>query len=202
MPAGRPSEYNETICNYILEQIELGRSVKSICDEEDMPNRSTFYRWVDCNEELRNKYDTLIKNDNYKAIVRCKSNPKGSRAKSKNDYRVRNAREQNKKRYPKSDIYIFRMGELGIYKIGVSQNVNRRLRDINAANPFSVEVLYFLSVTDAYDLEDKIHKAYEGAALQNEWFALSQNDVTKIIQTIIEWQKQPLGTGLQYALAI
>ena len=56
MPAGRPSEYSETICNYILEQIELGRSVKSICDEEDMPNRSTFYRWVDCNEELRNKY--------------------------------------------------------------------------------------------------------------------------------------------------
>ena len=54
--AGRPSEYNETVCNYILGQIELGRSVKSICDEDDMPNRSTFYRWIDNNDELRNKY--------------------------------------------------------------------------------------------------------------------------------------------------
>lgn len=56
MPAGRPSEYKEETFNYILEQIELGKSVKAICEEEGMPSRVTFYRWVDSKPELLNKY--------------------------------------------------------------------------------------------------------------------------------------------------
>jgi len=56
MPAGRPTSYTESKFNYIVEQIEAGRSVNSICAESDMPNRNVFYAWLDSNPELQNKY--------------------------------------------------------------------------------------------------------------------------------------------------
>jgi hypothetical protein len=203
MPAGRPSEYNFELCAEICEHVADGLSIRKALKQSDKyPSWATFRKWKFENAELLNKYDIAKQSMVYKTETRCNSNPKGSRATNKNDYRVRNAREQNKRKYPKSDIYIFKMGELGVYKIGVSQNIHRRLRDINAANHFTVLLMFSLSVMNAYDLEDKIHKTYEFSALQNEWFALSENDVEDVIKTITQWQKQPVGTGLQYSLAI
>jgi hypothetical protein len=132
----------------------------------------------------------------------AKSNPLGSRANSSKDYRVMNARKRNKEKYPNSDIYIFKMDKLGLYKIGVSQNINRRIKDINSANPYSVNLYYSLSVNNAYDLEYLIHNKYEGSALQNEWFELTDKMLSEVIDVISEWQKQPIRSSLQYKLEV
>ncbi len=50
-------EYKVTILNFIFEEISKGSSLLSILRENDnMPNRSTFYEWVDANKEYANNY--------------------------------------------------------------------------------------------------------------------------------------------------
>ncbi len=42
---GRPSSYTEEIADTICERLMEGRSLRSICDDEDMPDRRTVVRW-------------------------------------------------------------------------------------------------------------------------------------------------------------
>jgi len=53
---GRPSSYTPELAAKICERLAAGESLNAICKDEDMPDRVTVYRWVDANEEFRNKY--------------------------------------------------------------------------------------------------------------------------------------------------
>jgi hypothetical protein len=44
---GRPTVYTPEIAKYICQELAEGRSLRSICAEEDMPHRSTVYDWLD-----------------------------------------------------------------------------------------------------------------------------------------------------------
>lgn len=43
--AGRPSSYTEETADAICNRLMEGRSLRSICDDADMPDRSTVIRW-------------------------------------------------------------------------------------------------------------------------------------------------------------
>lgn len=45
MPIGRPSIFSQALADEIAERIADGETLKSICSEERMPNRSTVFRW-------------------------------------------------------------------------------------------------------------------------------------------------------------
>lgn len=45
MPPGRPSDYTAEIADTIYDRLSEGRSLRSICDDEDMPSRATVLRW-------------------------------------------------------------------------------------------------------------------------------------------------------------
>lgn len=55
---GRSSDYTKEIAEEICEHIAEGNSLNSWIKgaPETRPNRSTIYRWLDKNEEFRNKY--------------------------------------------------------------------------------------------------------------------------------------------------
>jgi hypothetical protein len=46
-PPGRPSEYDEAVASVICDLIADGFSLRTICEREDMPHRSTVLRWLD-----------------------------------------------------------------------------------------------------------------------------------------------------------
>lgn len=46
MPAGRPSEYTKELGNFICDELADGKSLRAICREEGMPNRSTVNNWL------------------------------------------------------------------------------------------------------------------------------------------------------------
>lgn len=52
----RPSKYSEKVADRILEQIADGISLRSICVQDDMPNRATVFRWLAANAEFRDQY--------------------------------------------------------------------------------------------------------------------------------------------------
>lgn len=43
---GRPTEFNEDIALRICERLADGESLKAMCEEEDMPARSTVFKWL------------------------------------------------------------------------------------------------------------------------------------------------------------
>lgn len=42
----RPTDYNEEIEETICERLSIGESMRQICSDEAMPNRSTVLRWM------------------------------------------------------------------------------------------------------------------------------------------------------------
>jgi hypothetical protein len=56
MPAGRPSDYSDELADMICERIADGESLRSICSAENMPNKSTVFRWLAANEEFATRY--------------------------------------------------------------------------------------------------------------------------------------------------
>lgn len=54
--AGRPSLYSEELAQAILDRLADGESMRSICRDEDMPDRTTVRRWEEGHPEFAAKY--------------------------------------------------------------------------------------------------------------------------------------------------
>lgn len=53
---GRPTVYTEETANYICEQMSDGKSLTDICKADNMPARSTVYRWLGLNKTFSDLY--------------------------------------------------------------------------------------------------------------------------------------------------
>ena len=56
MSPGRPSLYSDELADYICQELGNGRSLRSICENDDgMPDRSTVLRWQQNNDDFAAK---------------------------------------------------------------------------------------------------------------------------------------------------
>jgi len=55
-PMGRPSIYSDHFAQIICLRISEGESLRTITQDEEMPDRATIYRWLMKNEEFCNQY--------------------------------------------------------------------------------------------------------------------------------------------------
>lgn len=53
---GRPSEFTQEIADAICERLINGESLRTICDGDDLPAKSTVCRWLASNQEFRDQY--------------------------------------------------------------------------------------------------------------------------------------------------
>jgi hypothetical protein len=53
---GRPSSYTIELAETICDRIAEGESLRSICADEDMPDKKTVLRWLRKDEEFRAHY--------------------------------------------------------------------------------------------------------------------------------------------------
>ena len=56
MPIGRPSTYSDEIAEAICERMARGRSLRSVCDDDDMPAMGTVFRWLHAQPSFREQY--------------------------------------------------------------------------------------------------------------------------------------------------
>lgn len=57
MSAGRPTDYSEELADRICELISDGKSLRSICADDDaMPNKATVFRWLARHDDFATKY--------------------------------------------------------------------------------------------------------------------------------------------------
>lgn len=54
--AGRPTDFNQEIADLLCERIANGESLRSICEEDGMPNKSTVFRWLAAHEDFATIY--------------------------------------------------------------------------------------------------------------------------------------------------
>lgn len=55
-PPGRPTEYTPELAEIICDRIAEGKTVRSICEQEDMPDKSTVFRWLYKHEDFATIY--------------------------------------------------------------------------------------------------------------------------------------------------
>lgn len=53
---GRPDEFSREIGDRICQLIAEGVSVRKICEEDEMPNASTVFRWLGVHDEFSKQY--------------------------------------------------------------------------------------------------------------------------------------------------
>ncbi len=54
--AGRPSTYTEKTAPILCRRLADGESLRRICEDEGMPNKSTVFEWIFANPEFSNQY--------------------------------------------------------------------------------------------------------------------------------------------------
>jgi hypothetical protein len=67
-------------------------------------------------------------------------------------------------------IYLLKTGTY--YKIGISQNVGRRIKQIKNASPYETEIVTSAKVENAELLEKQLHARYAEYYIRGEWFEL------------------------------
>jgi len=53
---GRPSDYTAELAAVICARIASGESLREICVDEELPNKSTIFRWLAAHDEFRDQY--------------------------------------------------------------------------------------------------------------------------------------------------
>lgn len=53
---GRPTTYSTDVTDAICEQLALGRSMRTVCEAENMPAMSTVFKWLREHKEFSEQY--------------------------------------------------------------------------------------------------------------------------------------------------
>lgn len=54
--SGRPSKYSETLADEICQRVAGGRSLKSVCLDDDMPSMASVFKWIGEKDGFSEKY--------------------------------------------------------------------------------------------------------------------------------------------------
>jgi hypothetical protein len=96
----------------------------------------------------------------------------------------RRIRESHAHTSPKStkvtDGYVYLLRGDNCYKIGLSNNVYRRWKEVSPKLPFETEIVTMIATEDMYKLEASLHKKFSGKRMNGEWFDLDNEDVEYI----------------------
>ena len=81
-------------------------------------------------------------------------------------------------------IYFINIIDTNKYKIGVSTNPQRRLRDISSYIPFDLKLLSIHYLDNPYTYEQELINKYKDNLIKNEWFEFDINTVKDIMITL------------------
>ncbi|MES2670191.1 MAG: GIY-YIG nuclease family protein [Pseudomonadota bacterium] len=76
-------------------------------------------------------------------------------------------------------VYLIQSGT-GHCKIGSSQSVSNRMRQLQCANPGPLILLHYFASPNAMRDERELHKEFAQKRVMNEWFSLTEADIASI----------------------
>jgi len=100
---------------------------------------------------------------------------------SPRDVVLKNFRIDNRPPEDKAGFVYFLHGAgTGFYKIGHTNCLDRRIKQISPKLPFRLELVHSIETDDRYLLESFAHKYFEKKRLEGEWFDLDSMDMHEI----------------------
>ena len=78
-------------------------------------------------------------------------------------------------------IYLIKSTDTSFYKIGVSKNPTKRLRQHQTGNPSVLKLLYQYGSDSAYKIESILKRRYSHLKKEGEWYDLSVKEDTQFI---------------------
>jgi len=83
----------------------------------------------------------------------------------------------------KGFVYVIKCNDF--YKIGRTNNVQKRLSGMQTGNPYELELILSIKTNSPFTLETSLHTKFKDKLIRGEWFKLSDKDL-KIICKIGE----------------
>lgn len=82
--------------------------------------------------------------------------------------------------------YVYIIGNVGnrLYKIGISNDVSKRLRALQTGSPYALTVIEACQCEDPRSVERKLHGICSSFRLQGEWFQMNQNFLSIAVRSI------------------
>lgn len=82
---------------------------------------------------------------------------------------------------------VYIIGEVGsdVLKIGISDDPDRRCRDLRLSNPYDIKVLWERSTEHARRIERNVHLALVDVRIRGEWFRISLAEAIAVIERTI-----------------
>ena len=94
----------------------------------------------------------------------------------------KNIKQRRKKKKNFSSLYL--MECKGMYKIGISNDPERRYNTFLTGNPDIKMICYSKPVSFAFMLETKLHRLFKKDCVHGEWFKLKEQEVNSIIKLL------------------
>jgi hypothetical protein len=79
-------------------------------------------------------------------------------------------------------IYLIRCSENSYYKIGITKNIERRLKQIQTSSPDKVYLVEKYESNYATTIEKALHNFFKAYHRNNEWFELSLTEEYKFLE--------------------
>ena len=77
-------------------------------------------------------------------------------------------------------VYVILAEKTGLYKIGHTDNPDRRLKQLQRNSPDILDYAITISTDDALTKEKRLHEKYADKRVNGEWFKLTPEDVQSI----------------------
>lgn len=89
--------------------------------------------------------------------------------------------EKKHEQNPVGYVYVYEAVNMGFYKIGRTWDINQRHRAL-VKLPFEIRQILALETNDPVGLENRLHSAYHDKRVNGEWFTLSKDDLSSIVE--------------------
>lgn len=83
-------------------------------------------------------------------------------------------------------VYLIRLSENSTYKIGVTKNINKRIKQLQTGNAEEIYLVDKYQSDNAYKIEKALHNFFNYNNKLNEWFDLSIEDEIRFKELCIK----------------
>jgi predicted GIY-YIG superfamily endonuclease len=77
-------------------------------------------------------------------------------------------------------VYVMECKRVGYFKIGYTNNISSRLKQLKTANP-TIQITYYQKVNNMFELETFLHERFKNKKVKGEWFDLTNAEIVDII---------------------
>lgn len=74
-------------------------------------------------------------------------------------------------------VYIISIKDSNLFKIGLTKDIEKRLKQLQTGNPFEYKLVEFFQTTKFKELEKTLHKKYKKNRYKNEWYILDGDEL-------------------------